>query len=196
MKTLTVTVLTLALLAPAPALLAAGKDAKETPGKTKQEAKADEKRKAIDDIAAKTLDRMTTASGIAKSELDKAVGYAVFDNTKVAIGISGGGGRGVAVDKATGARTYMKMGTVGVGFGLGGQSYQVVFLFETKDALTSFIEKGWQADAQATAAAGTEGANAESTFKNGVAVYQFTEAGLMANADISGTKYWKNEKLD
>jgi hypothetical protein len=34
---------------------------------------------------------------------EESVGYAVFDNTKVAFGVSGGGGSGVAVDKATGS---------------------------------------------------------------------------------------------
>ena len=35
------------------------------------------------------------------------------------IGVTGGGGVGVAVNKSSGVRTYMKMGTVGVGFGTG-----------------------------------------------------------------------------
>jgi hypothetical protein len=33
-------------------------------------------------------------------------------------------------------------------------------------------------------------------FVNGLAVYQLTESGLMANADIAGTKYWQNKKLN
>ena len=166
-------------------------------GKTaKKDARVAERKQVIDAMAKATLDKLFAASKEAKQLSEKAVGCAVFDNTKVAIGISGGGGKGVAVDKATGSRTYMKMGTVGIGLGLGGQSYQVVFLFETKESLGGFVDKGWQADAAATAAAGKEGVNAESTFKNGVAVFQMTEAGLMAAADVSGTKYWKNDELN
>ena len=41
--------------------------------------------------------------------------------------------------------------------------------------------------------AGTAGASAGTTFKNGMAVYQITEAGLMLQADIAGTKYWKSK---
>ena len=67
---------------------------------------------------------------------------------------------------------------------------------ETDKAFTSFVEKGWKAEAGARAAAGTEGASADTTFSNGLAIYQMTEKGLMANADISGTKYWKNKKLN
>ena len=38
--------------------------------------------------------------------------------------------------------------------------------------------------------------NAETTFRNGLAVYQLTGTGLMLQADIAGTKYWKNRKLN
>ena len=107
-----------------------------------------------------------------------------------------GGGVGVAVNKTSGERTYMKMGTGGVGLGLGGQKYQVVFFFETEKAFTSFVEKGWKADASAQAAAGTEGANATTGFVNGIAVWQITDKGLMASVDITGTKYWKSKKLN
>jgi len=102
----------------------------------------------------------------------------------------------VAVNSATGQRTYMKMGTGGIGLGLGGQSYQIVFFFETQQAFDRFVTKGWQADASANAAAGTKGANETASFSNGVAVFQLTNKGLMAQADVSGTKYWKHKKLN
>jgi lipid-binding SYLF domain-containing protein len=110
--------------------------------------------------------------------------------------LSGGGGVGVAVDKSSGRSTYMKTGSAGLGVGLGGQAYQVVFMFENRDALERFVNKGWQADVSANAAAGTVGKNAPSTFSNGIAVFQITHKGLVAQADISGTKYWKAKKLN
>src|SRR2546428_494097 len=115
---------------------------------------------------------------------------------KVAILVSGGGGIGVAVDRAKRGRTYMKMGTAGIGVGLGGQSYSLVFLFEDVEAVQKFITKGWQADATATAALWSKGAAAEASFTHGLAVYQLTNKGLMAHLDISGTKYWKHRKLN
>jgi len=159
------------------------------------EEKDAEKRAEIDAMAADTLKELFAANAGAKDLYAKAYGHAVFDNLKIAIGISGGGGSGVAVAKA-GERTYMKMGTGGIGFGLGGQKYQVIFLFQTEDAFRSFVDKGWQADASAQAAAGEAGTGAVATFKNGVAFYQMTEEGLMASADITGTKYWKNDDLN
>ena len=164
--------------------------------KKKSEAKLAEKRAAIDSMAADTLKRFHGANPKDESLLDKAWGYAVFDNTKVALGLSGGGGRGVAVEKASGKRTYMRMATGGVGVGLGVQSYQVVFAFETEKAFRRFVDEGWEADAAAQASAGSEGANAESQFRDGMAIWQFTEKGLMASANVSGTKYWENDKLN
>ncbi len=102
----------------------------------------------------------------------------------------------MAIEKGTNRRTYMKMATGGLNLGLGGQKYRVVFLFENKGIFDSFVETGWEAEAGANAVAGRAGANAEATFRNGLAVYQLTQGGLMLQADISGTKYWKNKKLN
>jgi len=154
-----------------------------------------EKKAEIDAMAKKALDTVLAKSEGAKELYGKSVGYAVFNNVKVAIGVSGGGGSGVAVSKS-GKRTYMKMGTAGIGLGLGGQKYQVVFLFETDKALKSFVESGWEAGGSAQASAGDKGANAGATFNNGIAIYQLTDKGLMASADINGTKYWKNDDLN
>jgi len=158
--------------------------------------KADAKKAKIDETAKQALDEVFEKSANAKELYEKAYGWAGFDNLKLALGWSGGGGNGVAVDKAKGARTYMKMGTVGVGLGLGAQKYQVIFLFQDEKTFNGFVEKGWQADTSATAAAGTATAEAGAGFVNGIAVYQITDAGLMAQADIAGTKYWKDKKLN
>jgi lipid-binding SYLF domain-containing protein len=154
------------------------------------------KRAKINAEAKASLDEVLAKSKNAGSLHGKAYGWAAFDNLKIAIGWSGGGGNGVAVNKGSGARTYMKMGTVGVGFGLGAQKYQVVFLFQDEKTFRNFVDKGWQADATAQAAAGTAGAGAQTGFVNGIAIYQLNDAGLMASADIAGTKYWKNKKLN
>jgi lipid-binding SYLF domain-containing protein len=158
--------------------------------------KAQIKRDSIDQMAREALERLVSENGRASQLYDSAVGYAVFDSFKAAFLLSGGGGVGVAADKTEGMRTYMKMGTAGIGLGIGGQSYQVIFLFENNDALNRFVNKGWKADAAANAVAGTAGKNVDASFSNGLAVFQLTNKGLMAQADISGTKYWKHKKLN
>ncbi len=158
--------------------------------------KHESKRMKINETADEALKTVLEENVKAKALYEDAYGWAVFDNLKLAFGFSGGGGNGVAINKQTGEHTYMKMGTAGVGLGLGANKYQVVFLFQDENTFRNFVDKGWQAGAAATAAAGTESAEAATGFINGLAVYQVTEKGLMANADISGTKYWKNDKLN
>ena len=68
-----------------------------------------------------------------------------------------------------------------------------MFLFEDAQTFDTFVNKGWEAEASANAVAGNKGANAGATFRNGMAVYQLTDGGLMLQADISGTKYWKSK---
>jgi lipid-binding SYLF domain-containing protein len=154
------------------------------------------KRAKIDETAEKTLKDVLEGNDKAKELYKDAYGWAGFDNLKIAFGFAGGGGNGVAVNKKTGNRTYMHVGTAGVGLGIGGKKYQVLFLFQDEQTFTNFVEKGWQADAQAGAQAGGSGVAAQTGFVNGIAVYQISDKGLMASADISGTKYWKNDKLN
>lgn len=154
------------------------------------------KRMKLDEAADEALAALFAENAKAKKLYEASYGWAVFDNLKLAFGFSGGGGNGVAVAKGSGKRTYMKMGTAGVGIGLGANKYQVIFLFQDAQTFDNFVNKGWQADAGATASAGTNAAEVKTDFVNGLAIYQMTEKGLMANADIAGTKYWKNKKLN
>ncbi len=150
----------------------------------------------IDRMARQTLHELLDKSEKARALYGKAVAYAVFDNIKFSLFLSGGGGAGVAVDKASGTRNYMRMGTAGLNIGLGGQKYQVVFFFEDTKAFRDCVNKGWHASAEANAVAGKAGANAGASFVNGMALFQLSEAGLMLQVDISGTKYWKWKKLN
>ena len=158
--------------------------------------KRESKRMKIDETAKEALDTLFASSPKAEDLFEMSYGWAVFDNLKLAFGFSGGGGNGVAKARVSGEKTYMKMGTAGIGIGLGVNTYQVVFLFQDSRSYKNFVEKGWQAEATASAVAGETGAEAKTDFSNGMAIYQVTDTGLMAFADIAGTKYWKNKKLN
>ncbi len=158
-------------------------------------AKAAKRRLEIDSAAQTTLEKLTKEEPGAADLLTKAVGYAVFTVTKGGFIVSGGAGNGVVVDKINGKRTYMRMGLGGVGLGIGGQRYGLVVVFENKDRMDKFIAGGWDSSATAEAAAGKEGKAARTTFYDGVAYYQITDKGLMAHADITGTKFWVNDEL-
>jgi lipid-binding SYLF domain-containing protein len=159
------------------------------------DSKAAKSRAEIDANSTEILQEFRAMSG-KQALFDKAAGYAVFKVTKGGFGASGAGGSGVAVDKAAGKRTYMHMGSAGVGLTFGVSRYDVVILFETTEKLAAFTKGGWDSSATASAAAGTAGADASSTFFNGVAYFQIGRKGLMASADVSGTKFWVDDDLN
>ena len=131
-----------------------------------------------------------------KANYDKAVGYAVFAATKAGFIVTGGGGNGITVDKATGKTVYMKMGMGGVGLGIGGQKYDMVILFESAARLQTFIDGGWDSAAAVKAVAGSDSANLATGFIDGTIIYTFGEKGLMASVDVSGTRFWVDEDLN
>ena len=164
-------------------------------------AAADKDRKEILEESNEILQRLYKEQPETKAKVANAVGYATFSNIGVnVIFVSAGGGKGVVHSNKTGKNTYMKMGTVGVGIGLGVKDFRAVFIFHEEDAMNDFIEKGWDFSGQADAAAksgkkGAEGSTA-GTIINGVSVYQMTETGLALQATLQGTKYWKDSQLN
>jgi lipid-binding SYLF domain-containing protein len=147
------------------------------------------RREEIDQNAERSLAALFAERDNARELYDQAVGYAVFSATKAGFLVSGGRGTGVVVDKASGARSYMRMFTGGVGLGIGAQTYDLILLFQTASRLEEFVGGSWDANTSAHAAAGTDGIGVASTFIDGVAVYQITDKGLMAWADVSGTRF-------
>ncbi len=168
--------------------------------------KSPEKQRAeIHKIEEQVLAQLREEEPAAAESIKSAAGYAVFDNTGLNLGlVSSANGKGVAYDNESEKYTYMKMYSLGGGVGLGVKSFQAVFVFHDRDALTQFIEEGWDLSAQADAAATEEtgkedrpGVVDESVgLMKGVSVYQFTDKGLALQATLQGTKYWKNDDLN
>ncbi|WP_417450741.1 YSC84-related protein [Kordiimonas sp.] len=160
-----------------------------------------EKREKILMMREEVLSELFDQRPQARAEIDEAVGYAVFSNVGVQVFLLGaGGGRGVVRDIKTGEDTFMKMATASVGIGLGIKDFRAVFIFHSRDALGDFIKNGWDFTGEADAAArsgdkGGEIGEAASVRKK-VSVYQFTDGGLMLQASLHGTKYWKDKKLN
>jgi lipid-binding SYLF domain-containing protein len=161
----------------------------------------DEERKTIQTMKQDTLKDLYTFHPAAEKKIANAIGYAVFSNTGInVLLLSTGNGWGLAHNNETGKDTYMKMFSAGVGIGMGVKDFRGVFVFTTKDAFETFVEHGWQASAQADAAAkaGEKGGAADSAIDvgPGVELYQLTENGLALQATIQGTKYWKDDDLN
>ena len=161
----------------------------------------DQQRADVRKMANDTLERLYKAQPKSRNVIAKAAGYAVFSNFGMKIFLAGGGsGKGLAVDRKSGKNTYMKMVEIQAGLGFGVKKFRLVWVFEYKSDLDSFINKGWEFGGQATAAAqasGEGGALAGAmSIKPGVWLYQLTDDGLALELTAKGTKYYKDDKLN
>jgi lipid-binding SYLF domain-containing protein len=159
-----------------------------------------DKRHAILDMKKNTLAELYRVRPQAKSQISKAAGYAVFSDVNInVIFASFGGGYGVVKNNKTGKHTYMKMGEVGIGLGLGVKDFRAIFIFHDHHTMNKFIESGWEfgghADAAAKASDKGAAVGGEILLDN-ITIYQLTESGLALQATIKGTKYWKDEALN
>ncbi len=156
----------------------------------------DEVRDMRDDVLADLYEIQPRAEG----RIKKAEGYAVFSNVGVnLVFASFAGGHGIVVDDH-GHETFMKMGSAGLGLGLGVKDFRAVFVFYDRKALDDFIEYGWDFTAQADAAAKSDKKGGQLGLagnpKGAVEVFQFTENGLALQATLQGTKYWQDAALN
>ena len=160
-----------------------------------------EKRASVQKMRAETLNKLYKIEPGARTRIRTAAGYGVFSNIGInVIFVSAGGGWGVVHDNRSGKNTYMNMGSAGLGIGLGVKDFRGVFVFTRRKYLDWFVNRGWDASAQADAAAkaGSKGdawAGAVD-IAPGIRLYQITENGLAIQATIQGTKYWKDDKLN
>ncbi|WP_170571969.1 hypothetical protein [Ruegeria atlantica] len=163
------------------------------------EATPEETRAKLDIIANEVLTQLLAENPDAKALYDISAGYAVFDSRKVTVfPVSAGYGRGVAVSMDTGQRTYMNMGTGGVGaaVGIGGFVTKFVILFETQADLEKFIENGYDATAETGAMYGDESKGETVRFTDGRSFFVLGKKGWRVSAGASGTKFWKSPELN
>lgn len=172
-------------------------------GKTKKEIKEENKQERVNRITTnnETLQLLYKYAPEAKNMILNSYGYATFTNIGVnLVLLSAEGGKGMAHNNRTGVNTYMNMASGGLGLGLGVKDFRAVFLFEDKKTYDTFVRSGWEANAQADAAAKYEetgGAiNAAETVAPGIRLYKMTQNGLALQATVQGTKYWKDKELN
>ncbi len=160
----------------------------------------EEQRDEVREMRDEVLAELYKAKPETKARIRKAEGYAVFSNVGLnVIFASFAGGKGIVVDD-DGRETFMKMGSAGLGLGLGVKDFRAVFIFYKKKPLRDFIEKGWDFSAQADAAAKSDDKGGQAAMAGniaeGVEVYQFTKNGLALQATLQGTKYWVDAALN
>lgn len=147
----------------------------------------------IDQQVDQTLDFMVTKYPGTQKLLDDSSGYLVIPVTSEAafgVGVSGGEGalriQGQTVD-------YYTTAAASVGFQIGAQQYSHVLFFMTDEALTQFrTGAGWEAGGNLQYAFNDQGQTLNATSNSltePIIVAIFGQAGLIAGANIEGTKY-------
>jgi len=150
------------------------------------------KRKEIDAKVHATLSRLYETVKGSKELVAKANGVLVFPSV-LKVGFIAGGEYGEGA-LHVGGKTAGYYSTVSGSFGLqaGAQSKAIIFLFMTHDALNGFRNsKGWSVGAEGSVALLKVGANGEidtTTATAPVEAIVLTNAGLMGDVSLSGTK--------
>ena len=146
----------------------------------------------LETMARDTLKHLVDSNEAARELYDRSDHYAVFDSTKVGALVTGAGGSGVAVNTDDNQCVYMHMGAGGLGLGGGVQKYKLVFLFEDDRSFEKFVDGRWDAGTTAQAVAGKAAVEGASNFVDGLAVYQLTDKGLIAQADLTMMRVWRD----
>ena len=169
-----------------------------------------------------TLKELTRSKPELAPRIRSAAGYGVFSTINAGIFIvTNGNGYGVVVNNRTREKTYMRMGELGAGIGMGLRQIRQVFIFHDEDSMQSFIARGLEfgGDADATAKmkkkgivvssqaavasggasiglSGEAGAAKRGATGTGIDIYELTNWGVALRANVTGTKYWKDKKLN
>jgi lipid-binding SYLF domain-containing protein len=156
---------------------------------------AEEKRTFLLSLEERTLADLVANRPDVQPEIDTAVGHAVLSIRLAKVPFIGAGdGLGVVTNATTGERTYLKVGRLDVGGGLGVREYRLVVLFSEQDALEKLaggklelsagVESGAKGTEVGTGAGGIAGSR-----KKGYALYQLADTGVSATATVRMISY-------
>jgi len=164
-------------------------------GSTYRSMSVQEKLTFLTELEEQTLAELVEKYPKAQSDMDRALGHAIFSNTAAKAPFVGGGeGIGVVVNKETGDRTYLKVTRFDVGGGLGVRTYRLIILFFEEQALEKLaggklefgagVEAGAKEKDIGTGAGGIAGSR-----KEGYVLYQLSDAGVSASLTVRVIRY-------
>jgi lipid-binding SYLF domain-containing protein len=167
----------------------------------KSAAEKAEQQASVREVANQTLADLYKKHPDARGEIATAAGYAVFSDFGFKFSFMGGAkGKGLAVNNSTKQDTFMEMAEFQPGLGLGAEKFRVVMVFATPAAFNTFVTSGWEAGANAMAAAKTKtkgGAlRGAVTVSEGVDMFQVDTEGLIAGVSITAAKFYKDKDLN
>src|SRR5258708_1979133 len=151
-----------------------------------------EKRRSIDAKVQGTMSRLYATVKGSRELVAKANGVLVFPSV-LQVGFVVGGQYGEGALRVGGKSVgYYSTVSGSFGFQAGGQSKAIIFLFMTRDAFDSFRNSdGWSVGGEGSVALVKVGANGvvdTTTATAPVEVFVLTNAGLMGDVSLSGTK--------
>jgi len=164
-------------------------------------AQKDAKRKSLQDMADQTVKEILAKDPTVKEKLEKAYGYAVFDDSVYnAVLYVGGNGNGVAYVNSTKAPTYMIMLRAGTGPGVGYTKFRQLLIIANKTAYEEFTTVGLDVGASANATFKVDdfGSSvlAAGSFNPYLHVYTITDSGVDIQANWGGMEYLRNTGLN
>ena len=146
-------------------------------------------RETLSDRSELSLKAMERTSPEVRRMIAKGYGYAIFPEVGKGGALVGGAfGRGEVFQEGKFVG-YAKIQQATVGAQVGGQTYDLLMVFQNAETMMKFKNNEWTASANASAVILKEGAGATTDFKDGVAIYVRPVGGAMAEASIGGQKF-------
>jgi lipid-binding SYLF domain-containing protein len=160
-----------------------------------------QQRKKILKTNSDILNKLYTTEPQAKLLIKRSPGYAVFSDFGMKVLIAGGGsGKGAVYQTSSKKIIFMDMLELQAGLGLGITSFQMIYVFQTQQAMDDFVNSGWTFGGQASAAAKYENQGdslqGAQLVAPGILAYQLIDSGLAADITAKGTRYYKDSKLN
>ena len=157
------------------------------PGKTGKEQEV-----TVEELEQRTLADLEKQAPHSTDELARSVGYVIMNNKLTKIPLVGvGAGYGVAVNKQTGERTYLKMSRFDLGMGIGARALRPVMIFHDAEKFSHFIDGDFDANIGAEASAkvgekgGAGGGSGGTDQDPGYTSYVITDKGVSATATLA-----------
>jgi len=152
-------------------------------------------------MAEETLMRLYKEHPEAKSEIEGAYGYGVFDAQVVNIVLYvAGKGLGVVYDNKTKTPVFMNAIRAGTGPGVGYKSMHVVLIFDNETVYKQFTTIGLQVSASGDAilkfGEKEKGATKALSLVPGVSFYQLIDTGVVLQANWGATEFIKDPNLN
>ncbi len=155
----------------------------------------DERRAFVAELEETALTDLVKQHPEAQADLERSLGHAIFAKAVTKVPVFGAGdGLGVVIDRRTGQRTFLRVGRIDVGGGLGTRKYRVVMIFFEPGPLDKLLAGKLEirAGAEASSGAGDAAAGGGESSRsrdNGYATYRLADEGLSATWTVSVTRY-------